>query len=480
MSDDVWGAIRAELRGCPYSLPDDRDIESCITMLREREGELRQGVDKAVTALKNMGLRQEVKWRQQHREIYESNAIEFAGADSLAETSQILNSRESAEAQEALAKGMLATAITREPKRLDVLGLNNARVLANNILDGLNEGRPLTEADIRDMHRHTVPTKSFAGRYKRLPNEILGSDHAPPLPDDVPIAMQELVGWVNGCVAMPATLTASIAHAWFAHVHPFDDGNGRVARLLVNLILAKHDLPPVIINHRSKRDDYIDALALSDEAGDIFPLTKFLVDSQKRFVREIGTPKNLRQIFNEYISNNEATDFRQWSRAFNSFFLELSAQLAQRHMYIHPHGDIDALTYKRLVNGSYEDEQWIATVSGPRRGSAEVRIGISVPPSEIYNALDTKDRFPGFYLQIRTPFRHDDPRRNLWFGSTFSGIQAITIRPGSRDRVYVSYAGSPSRLQWGYEADAADTLATALQVEIRNAPAGLGGQQMLW
>lgn len=471
MTESSWVRIKSELRECPYSLPDDQNVESCVALLLDREAELRRGVESAASKLQRRGLGRRIDQLQRHREIHESNALEFAGAGSLAETSAILTSSESGAALDALSQGMLATSITREPKKLDVLGLNNARVLAQSILEGMRDGRPLTESDIRDLHRHTVPGKSFAGRYKDLPNEITGSDHTPPLPVDVPIVMQQLTHWVNHCEAIPASLLASITHAWFANIHPFDDGNGRVARLLVNLILAKHHLPPVIIDHKSRRDDYIDALALSDEAGDIFPLTKLLFESQKRFVKEVNRPSYLKKVVDEYVSRNDASLFGRWIQAFDGFMLSLSAHLAQRNLSLRLNTPVDALTFKKLVANVYQEERWIATAYGPNpRVDSQVRIGIAVPPQDIFSALDTTERFPGLHFQIRMPNDRQDSLRNIWFGSNFNGIRSATIRPGARSRIYINYDGSPSRLQWGYEDDAAETIAAAIYSEIRATP----------
>ena len=470
-TDTSWNSIKIELRECPYSLPDDQAVEECVALLLAREAGLRRGIASAAAKLQQRGLDQQVDRLQKDREIHESNAIEFAGASSLKETSEILISPAATEALDAHSRGMLATAITREPKQLDILGLNNARVLAQNILRGMESGRPLTEVDIRDLHRHTVPGKSFAGRYKDLPNEISGSDHTPPLPEDIPVAMQQLVAWVNRSESIPASLLASITHAWFANLHPFDDGNGRVARLLVNLILARHRLPPVIIDHRARRDDYIDALALSDEAGDIFPLTKLLYESQKKFVKEINRPAYLRKLVDEFVSENDASRFRRWTSAQDRFMLALSAQLAQRKMSLVLNRDVDALTFKRLVQRIYHEERWIATVYGtdPER-DPQIRVGITVPPADVFDALDTKERYPGMFFQIRMPDDRQDALRNIWFGSDFRGIRSVAVRPGPPSRIYISYDGSPSRLQWGLEEDAAETVASAMGAELLAVP----------
>jgi Fic family protein len=56
---------------------------------------------------------------------------------------------------------------------------------------------------------------------------------------------------------------AALFHYRYIRIHPFEDGNGRIARLLVNYILAKHDIPMVVVRSR-KKDEYLEALHATD------------------------------------------------------------------------------------------------------------------------------------------------------------------------------------------------------------------------
>ena len=109
------------------------------------------------------------------------------------------------------------------------------------------------------------------------------------LPVHVPRLMSELVNEVN-CIEIE-TLNVSNAHQYYAkihmgiaHIHPFWDGNGRIARLLANLPLLKAGLPPLVIPQDQRRE-YIQALAnyqisvgQLDETSGVWPSTRHLKD----------------------------------------------------------------------------------------------------------------------------------------------------------------------------------------------------------
>jgi hypothetical protein len=87
-----------------------------------------------------------------------------------------------------------------------------------------------------------MPPVEGGGRYKVVPNKIGGSAHAPLPPWDTRQAMEQLARWLQSGTGDPV-LDAAVAHAWLTHVHPFADGNGRMARLLANLALIQAHFP---------------------------------------------------------------------------------------------------------------------------------------------------------------------------------------------------------------------------------------------
>ena len=87
--------------------------------------------------------------------------------------------------------------------------------------------------------------------------------------------MGDLGQWLSKA---PATAeTAVTAHERIASIHPFSDGNGRTARLLMNLILLKNGYPPVVIGPE-QRADYIDGLQTLNQTGDALPCRQFMAD----------------------------------------------------------------------------------------------------------------------------------------------------------------------------------------------------------
>ena len=137
---------------------------------------------------------------------------------------------------------------------------------------------PITENDVRQVHTFVLDGISDeAGAYRTVPVAISGSSYPPPGPESVPMKMAEFGRWISD-VSVPADdafagvrglFAAAVAHTWLVTVHPFVDGNGRVARLLMNLMLMRHGYPIAIIT-KEDRLRYYDALELS-QASDLTP-----------------------------------------------------------------------------------------------------------------------------------------------------------------------------------------------------------------
>jgi Fic family protein len=148
------------------------------------------------------------------------------------------------------------------------------------------EGKqPLTQNFIRNLHRTllredytvycTLPggvQTSYvvhAGRYKTRPNSVItryGDRFDYASPEETPALMADLVEWYNRAeeegLLSPIEL-AIIFHYRYIRIHPFEDGNGRIARLMVNYILSKHNYPMIVIRSRAKQE-YLEALHRSD------------------------------------------------------------------------------------------------------------------------------------------------------------------------------------------------------------------------
>ncbi|MFN7923059.1 MAG: Fic family protein [Bryobacteraceae bacterium] len=145
--------------------------------------------------------------------------------------------------------------------------------------------RAIREVDIRQIHQAVLSGVDDvnAGRYRTAPVEIAGSRFAPPGPESVAPQMQEFCRWLATATGNPIVL-ASAAHAWFVTIHPFLDGNGRTARLLMNLMLMRFGFPIAVIT-REDRFRYYEALEES-QGGDLTPFLELIVESVEESIEQ--------------------------------------------------------------------------------------------------------------------------------------------------------------------------------------------------
>ena len=113
-----------------------------------------------------------------------------------------------------------------------------------------------------------------------MPNHvktITGEIHYYATPEETPAKMNDLMDWYNAAAAdasIHPAVVAALFHHKFVAIHPFDDGNGRLARILMNLILMQNGYPPVVVK-QDNRDTYYGLLSQSD-AGDDWPFVEYI------------------------------------------------------------------------------------------------------------------------------------------------------------------------------------------------------------
>ncbi len=127
--------------------------------------------------------------------------------------------------------------------------------------------RGITERPARGANGQTIMRKIMPGAYKLQPNHVLtlaGEIHHYVDPLQVPVAMEKLVAMIGREEKNihPIELAAA-AHYEITRIHPFDDCNGRVSRLLLNLILMRSGFPPIVIKMEERRE-YLEALEKAD------------------------------------------------------------------------------------------------------------------------------------------------------------------------------------------------------------------------
>jgi Fic family protein len=199
------------------------------------------------------------------------------------------------------------------------------------------QDEPVREIDLRELHRLTVGQKpeSQPGSYRNAGVVITGSDLRPPEPLAVPGLMQQLVSWINRPKHLDTLAFAVIAHHKMTAIHPFMDGNGRVARLLLNLFLIRSGYPVVNIR-RDDRPQYYEALTFAD-VGLYSPMISLSLDrslevfsEMKRVREETERMKVWAHKFGqkeaEVAQRREEREYRIWLSSFETVRLEFQSR----------------------------------------------------------------------------------------------------------------------------------------------------------
>ena len=169
---------------------------------------------------------------------------------------------------------------------LEIEGHNDAIKLVEDIV---KSNRPLTQNFIRELHQIIIKKPYYVdvqtidgnktkklieiGKYKSTPNHVkttTGEIFYFATPEETPAKMTDLINWYEAELKkkdFDPVIIASSFHYKFIRIHPFDDGNGRIARILMNFILMKFHFPPVIIK-TSDKTNYLNSLRKAD--GGVF------------------------------------------------------------------------------------------------------------------------------------------------------------------------------------------------------------------
>jgi Fic family protein len=182
--------------------------------------------------------------------IYNSNAIEGSTL-TLQETRLILE-----------------TGLTIGGKNLrEHFEVINHREAITYVEDLVSQVAEITPFHVRQIHKLVLTQidDENAGQYRKTPVRIAGANYIPPDAWEIPRLMTEWGDWLTkGQVDQHPIVLAALAHHRLAAIHPFVDGNGRTARLVMNLVLMKHGYPPTVIE-RVHRQQYYRVLAQADD-----------------------------------------------------------------------------------------------------------------------------------------------------------------------------------------------------------------------
>lgn len=130
----------------------------------------------------------------------------------------------------------------------------------------------ITETHIKDIHRIILTgiDESNAGIYRKTEVFIRGSNTDFPLPHVVSSLMQEFIKWLQSIQEEHPVTIAADAHFKFVSIHPFVDGNGRTARLLMNLVLLINGYPMAVIRNE-ERIQYLSSFDTARNLKDMRP-----------------------------------------------------------------------------------------------------------------------------------------------------------------------------------------------------------------
>jgi len=154
----------------------------------------------------------------------------------------------------------------------------------------------LSFALIKKLHRICFKgTKSFAGKFRNV--EVVIRDgkgevvHAGVPSAQLKSALDDMISWYkkNKKKFKPLIL-AAIIHNQFEHIHPFQDGNGRVGRLLLNFILLRNKYPPINIL-LDDRAEYYYTLQEYSKNHNLKPTAKFLIKQYKKMIKQVTTKR---------------------------------------------------------------------------------------------------------------------------------------------------------------------------------------------
>ena len=173
--------------------------------------------------------------------------------------------------------------------------------------------RPFSESFIKELHALITRSQDRAagvdmfgrrtevpllrGEYKRYPNNPTrrdGTVHEYCPPEQVATQMERPVEMHNRyrAVNVPPEVFAVWLHHRFTQIHPFQDGNGRVARALASLVFIRQGWFPLVV-HRDQRSVYIDALEAADGGNLALLVEMFAAAQRKAFVNALGIAREV-------------------------------------------------------------------------------------------------------------------------------------------------------------------------------------------
>lgn len=365
--------MEKEISGTLYSY--EQAQEETLRVLATRVAELRAGGRLTGEVLRTLRKYFRIK------NIYHSNAIEG-------------NLLDVGETREVVEHGLT---ITGKPLKDQAEAKNLAEAI--DFLEELatSADMPIRERDIRQIHYLVLKDidDENAGKYRTGSVEISGSEYIPPGPESVPSEMRTFGAWMEqeSCcpeedrASIKGLINAAVAHTWLVYVHPFADGNGRVARLLMNLMLMRYWFPIAIVT-REDRMRYHDALEDS-QTSDLSPflalVSECVYESLEEYERaaeqqreQTEWARSLAERFSAPEKIRARNEYEVWHRAVDLIkgYMRQTADILDQEaigrVYFKDFGILEFEKYLSLRQGESAKRTWFFRVDF-RRGERPAR-----------------------------------------------------------------------------------------------------------
>ena len=312
------------------------------------------------------------------KNVYHSNAIE-GNVLGVGETRQVIE------------RGLTITGVPLKDQA-EARNLSHALDFLETLASDTSS--PITAADVRQLHKLVLDgLHDEAGAYRSVPVEISGSKHLPPGPEAVPSEMEGFGRWLS-YVSVPdndafatvsGLIVAAVAHTWFVTIHPFIDGNGRVARLLLNLILMRYGYPIAIIT-KDDRDRYYDALEGS-HTSDLTQFVNLLSECIEESLEEYETAANEQREQTEWAASlakrftqpervRAENEYEVWKNAMELLksHLQQTVDMVNQasefgSVYLKDFGNLEFEKYSALRRGGSAKRTWFFRVDFVRGGA---------------------------------------------------------------------------------------------------------------
>lgn len=301
------------------------------------------------------------------KSIYHSNAIEGNILD-VGETRQVVEH---------------GLTITGKPLKDQAEAKNLSEAL--DLLEDLAKTKtdPIREIHIRQIHQLILKgiSDSDAGNYRTVDVEISGSKYRPYGPEEISIKMEEYATWLSSVTSCEpeagsknAILHAAVAHTWFVTIHPFIDGNGRTARLILNLMLMRAGFPIAIIT-KEDRQRYYDSLEES-QASDLSHFISLLTESIEESLEEyeeamkenVAAEEWAQSLASKFTKEGEVkvrNEFEVWRHAMEllrSHFKQITELMGDKiiigKLYFNDFGSLEYEKYLSLRAGRRANRTW--------------------------------------------------------------------------------------------------------------------------